>query len=141
MHLTAFLTQSPHSYKQKHGLIYHNITTLMLPNSVLVKISIIVQKYHNSDRSSKKKYLIADGLLFQTFSVLLSQQEVWQCAVRHIARKGPESSTSEFSVNSKRLIHTTQICNSENSKPTLSGTPYFSNATTPKRPHLSSGSP
>lgn len=53
-HFTAFLTQSPNSYKQKHGLACHDITTLMLPNYVSVKVSIAEKKYHNYDSSSKK---------------------------------------------------------------------------------------
>ena len=63
--------------------------------SMLVRVSIAEKRHQDQDNSYKaQQHLIRAGLQVQRFSPLSSWQEAWQCAGRHGAGEGAESSTS-----------------------------------------------
>ena len=59
-----------------------------------LKLSLVLIAVKRQWNSYKGQHLIGAGLQVQKFSPLSSWQEAWQCADRHGAGKGSESSTS-----------------------------------------------
>jgi hypothetical protein len=87
-HLTAFVIQSP----KVHTPLIKSIPITSVPQylvatSVLVRVSIAVERHHNHGNSYKGIHLIEAGLQFQKFSPLSLWQEAWWQAGIHGARE------------------------------------------------------
>jgi hypothetical protein len=63
-------------------------------SAVLVRVSVSMKRHHDQGNSHKGKHLIWAGLQVLSFNSLSSWWEIWQCASRHGAGEGAESSTS-----------------------------------------------
>ena len=104
---------------------------------VVPKVSvgfIAVMGQHEHSNSYKGKHFIGAGLQFQRFSPLSSWQEAWQCAGRHGAGEGAESSVSHSEGKQKIGF---QAAHRRVSKPILTVTHFlqqghiYSNEATP----------
>ena len=98
----------------KHGLTFQNKmvlpiptipSALLIPTSVLIKISITLRKHHDHSKSYKGKHLIGAGLQFQRFSPLSScGWGTYWLAGRHGNREVAEGSTSVSAGNRKTSL-------------------------------------
>lgn len=62
---TAFLKQSPHSFRQNHSQAYHSNSPFLVSTSVLDSTSIAPKRYHDHSNMDTRIHLIGPVLQFR----------------------------------------------------------------------------